>query len=558
MKNRKLAVSRGVTGAKRQWTLALFQVMALTLGFSLAPLAWSQAASEYGTLGASQAGATTAGATKVATVTPQAAKKGAGVGEITGGGGAIPNCVGEIAAPTAVNVAVGKSMLLRLPEPVSKRTVGNPGVVETRLVSAQTLYVLGIQTGATNMILQGKSGKCLVVDVAVGFDGGGLDAKIRELFPSETGVKVSAAADSLVLSGVVSDALVANQVVMLANAYVRTGMGSMTGAPGAGSGASSASSSSMGAGSGTGAQIISPRVVNMMGVAAPQQVMLEVKIAEVSKTLLEKLGAQIGFSTTSGAWTYSLMSNFLFGAGGVVGAVKNANNLLKLDGEDKDELVKILAEPNVMAISGQEGSFLAGGKIFIPVSQNSALGGAGTITLEEKEFGIGLRFTPTVLAGGRINLKVAPEVSEVNPEGIGVSVNTGLLTGTSILPSITTRRASTTVQLFDGQTFAIGGLIKNNVKQSIKQFPFLGDIPILGALFRSNSFQNDRTELLFVVTPRLVKPLPADYKLPTDAYVPPSRANQILHGDMEGAPKSDKSAEPAQQTAPAADGFQVK
>lgn len=559
MANRKLAISRGVMGESRQWGLAL--ALPLLIGLGLAPTAFAQTAVEYGALGARQAGtAVTAGTTmapatgQVATVVPiSSARKaaaatdtGAGKGSASAGG---PNCSGDMTAPSSVSVAVGKSSLLRLPEPVVKRTVGNPDVVDTRLVSPQTLYVLGIETGSTNMILQGKSGRCIVVDVQVGFDGAGLEAKVRELFPEEKGIKVSSAADSLVLTGTVSDAVQASQIVMLANAYVRTSS--------SGGGASAGGAAGGGA-AGGGVPVVSPRVVNMLAVAAPQQVMLEVKIAEVSKTLLEKLGAQIGGTNTNGNWTYSFMSNFLFGAGGVAGAVKNAGNLVKIDGEDKDELVKILAEPTVMAISGQEGSFLAGGKIFIPVSQTNALGGAGTITLEEKEFGVGLRFTPTVLAGGRINLRVAPEVSEVNPEGIGVSLNSGLLTGTSVLPSITTRRASTTVQLFDGQTFAIGGLIKNNVKQNLKQFPFLGDVPILGALFRSNSFQNDRTELLFVVTPRLVKPLPPDYKLPTDAYTPPSRMEQIFGGKLEGQrPKSDNNSEPALQGNPVG-GFEVK
>ena len=155
--------------------------------------------------------------------------------------------------------------------------------------------------------------------------------------------------------------------------------------------------------------------------------------------------------------------------------------------------MRILAEPNVMAISGQEGSFLAGGKIFIPVAQDN-----NKVTLEEKEFGVGLRFTPTVLAGGRINLQVAPEVSELSREGVGFTASG--VPGSSILPLITTRRASTTVQLYDGQSFAIGGLIKNNLATSLKGLPVLGEVPILGALFRSTDFQQDRTELVFVIT----------------------------------------------------------
>jgi pilus assembly protein CpaC len=207
----------------------------------------------------------------------------------------------------------------------------------------------------------------------------------------------------------------------------------------------------------------------------------------------------------------------------------------------------VLAEPTVMAISGQEASFLAGGKIFIPVAQDSTTGN-NRVTLEEKEYGIAVRFTPTVLDNGRINLRVAPEVSELNREGIGISA-TGS-TATAVLPSFTTRRASTTVQLFDGQSFAIGGLIKNNVTSSIKAFPGLGEIPILGALFRSSDFQNDRTELVFIVTPHLAQPLPPNPKLPTDEYVQPSRFDFFLNGRMEGrapARQSQPAAEPQPQ-----------
>jgi pilus assembly protein CpaC len=175
-----------------------------------------------------------------------------------------------------------------------------------------------------------------------------------------------------------------------------------------------------------------------------------------------------------------------------------------------------------------------------------------TITLEEKEFGVAVKFTPTVLENGRINLKVAPEVSDLNREGIGISA-TGVST-TALLPSFTTRRAATTVQLYDGQSFAIGGLIKNNVTTDVKALPVLGELPILGALFRSSDFQSDRTELVFIITPRLVQPLPADYRLPTDGYIEPSRAEFFLQGKLEGTPP----AQPAPATAAAAGGFDLK
>lgn len=279
------------------------------------------------------------------------------------------------------------------------------------------------------------------------------------------------------------------------------------------------------------------KVINMLSVAAPQQVMLEVKVAEVSKTLVDRLGASVGASKTRGSWTYTLLSNLLSGSPSMIDGFNNSNgNFATIDAQKRDGLVKVLAEPTIMAISGQEASFLAGGKVFIPVSQSN-VGSTPTITLEEKEFGVAVKFTPTVLEGGRINLRVAPEVSELNKDGIGISA-TGA-TATAILPSFTTRRATTTVQLYDGQSFAIGGLIKNNVTTSIKAFPLLGEIPVLGALFRSSDFQTDRTELVFIITPHLVKPLPPDYKLPTDNYIEPSRSEFFLGGKMEGMPAAE-------------------
>ena len=209
-----------------------------------------------------------------------------------------------------------------------------------------------------------------------------------------------------------------------------------------------------------------------------------------------------------------------------------------------------------MAISGQEGSFLAGGKFYIPVAQDN-----NKVTLEEKEFGVGLRFTPTVLAGGRINLKVAPEVSELSREGIGI--NAVGIAGTAIMPLVTTRRASTTVQLYDGQSFAIGGLVKNNLVANLKGLPVLGEVPVLGALFRSTDYQQDRSELVFVITVRLVKPIAgAGYALPTDRIGLPSRGDILLGGSLEGRPQSATAAmsTPAVTPPPSqtAGGFELK
>jgi pilus assembly protein CpaC len=281
--------------------------------------------------------------------------------------------------------------------------------------------------------------------------------------------------------------------------------------------------------------------------------MLEVKIAEVAKTLIEKLEAGTTLKYASGSWATTLLSNFLTGsAGALVDARRsNGNQQFTLEAQKQDGLVRILAEPNIMAISGQEGTFLAGGRIFIPVAQDN-----NKVTLEEKEFGVGLRFLPTVLAGGRINLHVAPEVSELSREGVAFSASG--LPGSSILPLITTRRASTTVQLYDGQSFAIGGLIRNTFNSSLKGLPVLSQLPILGALFRSTDFQQDRSELVFVITVHLVKPLPPNYTLPTDAVTAPSRAALMLGGRLEGGVAPTAPLGGAPLSPDSARGFELK
>ncbi len=444
-------------------------------------------------------------------------------------------CNGEVASPAKIVLPIGKSTLLKLPDPVTNRTLGNPNVAQAMLVSPETLYLLGVSIGTTNMILQGKRGTCSVIDVAVTMDPAGLQNTYKELMPEEKDIRVTAAADSLVLSGTVSDSIAVARAFELAQAYVRQPATMSQNAQQEGL----ANTQNIGSAQAS-LQLAQVRVINLLTVGSAQQVMLEVKIAEVSKSLIDKLGASVTGGPSSGMWTYNLLSNFLTGQlGGKANITRASGAQIAVEAEKKDGLVKILAEPNVMAISGQEGSFLAGGKILIPVQQSNPTLGGMTISLQEKEFGIGLRFTPTVLAGGRINLQVAPEVSELSKDGVGIS-NTANAS-TQIFPLITTRRASTTVQLGDGQSFAIGGLIKNNTTTNIKAFPILGELPIIGALFRSSDFQNDRTELVFVVTPRLVKPLPVVGALPTDNYKEPSRTDLFLNGRLEGTKQEQGS-----------------
>lgn len=467
----------------------------------------------------------------------------------------------------AMNLTIGKSTLVRLPAAISRISVGNPTVADVTLISPRELYLLGKTYGSTNVIMWTRNGPTTIIDVSVAIDSGALQSRLHELLPNEKGIVVRTAADSVVLAGEVSSSMQAEYAVSIAEAFARsyaTGLqapitaGNPQAQPGQALAITPAQRQGMG-----GAQQ-GPRIVNMMRIAQPQQVMLEVKVAEISKTLLDKLGVGMDAARISGDWRYSILSNFLTDSAGVLGLASRTGNRFQLDAEKRDGLVRVLAEPNIVSISGQEASFLAGGKIFIPVSRTNVATGIPTITLEEKEFGVGLKFTPTVLDGGRINLRVAPEVSELSQTGSPFTTVGGQ---TAILPSFTTRRAQTTVQLMDGQSFAIAGLIKNNVTESVNRFPGLGELPIIGALFRSSEFQTDRSELMFVVTARLVRPLPAgQLTLPTDNFVPPSRAEFFANGQLEGSGHPDVPPTERQQqmmnegpTTPAGTGgFQLK
>jgi pilus assembly protein CpaC len=375
------------------------------------------------------------------------------------------------------------------------------GVADTEitLLSPTELFFLGKKTGSMNVVLQSTDGRCVVKDIIVTVDPETLQTKLTELMPEQTAIRVRGADTALVLTGSVSDSVKLDQVMSVALSYADA-----------------------------------KKVVNLLRVSAPQQVMLEVKIAEVSKNLLDKLGASVDLTRTasSGLNNYSLISNFLSGGGALVQALRLGRGTITVDAQKDDGLVRVLAEPNIMAISGQSASFLSGGKIFIPVAQTpNAATGVTTITLEEKEFGVGLKFTPTVL-DGRINLKVTSEVSELSQTGSPFTTLGGV---TAVLPSMTTRRVDTTVQLADGQSFVVAGLIKNNITEAVNKFPGLGEVPVMGALFRSTEFQTDQTELMFVVTPRLVKPLTGPVALPTDNHIVPSRRDAILNGAGEGA-----------------------
>ncbi|WP_332777745.1 type II and III secretion system protein family protein [Polaromonas sp.] len=459
----------------------------------------------------------------------------------------------------SMDLVIGKSTLMRVPTAVTRISLGNPNVADVTLISPTELYMLGKTYGSTNLIIWRKGGGATAIDVNVNIDSARMEQKLRELMPDEKDIRVRPAADSVILTGTVSSAVKAKYAEDIANAFVRDVNKSLVLPIAAGDAKVEAGTkmqvSQGGQGQGQGG---SAKVVNLLQIAEAQQVMLEVTIAEVSKTLLDKLGASFTGTRREGHWTFSLGAGLLSGGAGLLSAIRSASTRFILDAEKDDGLVKVLAEPNIVAISGQEASFLAGGKIFIPVARSNPATGAATITLEEKEFGVGLKFTPTVLEGGRIHLKVAPEVSELSQTGSPFTTAGGV---TTVLPSFTTRRVQTSVQLMDGQSLAIAGLIKNNVKEAVKRVPGLGEVPVLGALFRSSDFQNDRSELMFVITPRLVKPLDQNYMLPTDNYTPPSREEFYFGNKLEGSGHQEVPADQRKAPAPApatSGGMEVK
>jgi len=406
-----------------------------------------------------------------------------------------------VSKPTSqlsMSLSVGKSKVYKTKGAVTRVSVGDPLIADVILVNTKEVYLLGKKSGATNVMIWYEDGRSSAIDLSIGADTDGLRLLFSQLLKNESDINVSSAGDALVLTGKVSDAMTVQQSIRLAEEFS------------------------------------SKKIINMLSTNDLPQVLIEVKIAEIDKTVADNLGIQMSGTNFS----FNMLSGApALGFGATASATMGAGSGLTtswLQANIQSGLIKVLAEPNIMAISGQEGQFLAGGIIFIPIPQSSGTGGS-VITLQQQPYGVGLKFTPTVLGGGRVNLQIAPEVSEVNSQGVAISTNGSTL----ILPSITTRKASTTVQLYDGQSFAIAGLIKNNVASSISMFPGLGNLPIIGALFRSSSFQTNRSELIIVVTPRIVKPLSARPELPTDKYIEPTQGEFFIGGKLEGsAPKA--------------------
>lgn len=444
---------------------------------------------------------------------------------------------------TSITVPIYKSRVVVTPAPIKRVSIGNPDIADVLVLGSDDLYVLGKDLGTTNVLLWDRNDVLVsALAISITHDIDGLKRQISTVLPGEK-IEVASVQRNLVLSGQVSSAVKMDAALQLAKGFLEQ--------------AATAKQTIMfeqKAGSNSTPDKKAGEVINLMTVGGSQQVMLQVKVAEVSHEAIRNLNAQMSVtdSSNNGKWvvggvngggtfsnrglsvtTPSITSTGLF-------ASFLSNELLAnvvLDAYQQKGLAKILAEPTVTTLSGQEAQFLSGGSFPIPVSQEN-----GAIGIEFKDYGVRLIFQPLILDGGRINLKLNISVSELS-DSSALTVAAGS-TASYVIPGITERRALSTVELSDGQTIGIAGLLNENMRGSVNKFPGLGDIPILGQLFRSQNYQSGQTELVILVTPKLAKPIaPKDVKLPTDSLVDPSNAEFFFLGHIEGMgdSKSEKS-----------------
>jgi pilus assembly protein CpaC len=398
-----------------------------------------------------------------------------------------------------ISIVAGKSSTIETTEDVKDIMVADPSIADVLPLTSRSVYVVGKKMGATALSIYGPNKRLLfTASIVVSADGDTLRARLRDILPNETDIAVRSANQSIVLSGVVSSPVALRTATSLAESF----------AP--------------------------EKVVNLLGVEGTQQVMLSVRMVEMEKTVAKDLRINVErdparLSVVTGD---SLLGNInvlekTFGQ--IMYRIANRDGDINLlfDAMEQKGLVKTLAEPNLVAMSGDTASFLAGGEFPIPVQQSGGSNGtAATITVEYKQFGVSLAFTPTILQDGLINLVVNPEVSSIDPT---TSVDLGAIK----IPGIKVRRVNTTVELRDGESFTIAGLLRDDYQSQIEQFPFLGDIPVLGALFRSNGYKHKETELVIVVTPHLVVPHRGSSATPADTFAPPSDLELFLFGRQE-------------------------
>jgi len=423
-------------------------------------------------------------------------------------GGAAPNAIAEAPA-RVINMSVGSGQLIRLSRPMTGMFVADDKVADVQVKGPTALYLFAKTPGQTSVYATDKSGAVIwSTDVRVGNNLTGVQAMLRAAMP-ENDITATPVSGMVLLTGTVQTPADIEEAERLTSAFAG------------------------------GAQVL-----NRLKTPTPMQVNLQVKIAEVSRDFVKALGVNLLSRDTTGGFLFGVAQGRNFGSiaapGATSGPLYNLDKLGQgagktsfalaghifgldlvsaIDAAETDGLLTTLAEPNLTALSGETASFLAGGEIPIPIAQ-----GLGQVSVEFKQYGVSLAFTPTVLSDGRISLRVRPEVSQLSEAG------TVTLGGFSI-PGLITRRAETTVQLGSGQSFMIGGLLNNNTNNSTDKVPGIGALPIIGALFRSNNFRRQQSELVIIVTPYLVKPVDANQiKLPTDGYKAPSDAERWLLG----------------------------
>ena len=403
---------------------------------------------------------------------------------------------------SSVNVAIGDTQTLHTGASYVDLVVGDPDIADAMPLTDRSFYVHGKKLGTTTIsIFDARKTLVGAMEIEVGYNTTRLRQEIRRRLPGSN-IDVSSVNGRIMLSGRVSDAVALDRALMIAKQF--------------------------------GAE-----VVNTLSVDSPQQVMLEVRFIEVSRNAGRALGVQwnvvsngVNFSTgpamaATNATPFGSLLGHILSGGTTADALVQAL-------EDKG-LARRLAEPNLVAMSGQTASFLAGGEFPFPIAQN-----LGQVSVEFKKFGVALNFTPLVLANGMINLKIEPEVSQID-------TTTAIQTAVGPVPSLVVRRASTNVELRDGQSFAVAGLMQRMSSDSARQLPWLGNVPVLGALFRSAAFEKNETELAIIVTPHLVQPVKPGQRLnvPTDATVASNDIDRFLYGKQDLTQDEARGGPPA-------------
>ena len=423
---------------------------------------------------------------------------------------------GEASSP--LQVSMNRAVVVEAENPFAELSIANPGIADISTLSDRTIYVLGKAPGRTTLTLLGPDGRLITnVEIQVTPDVAEFKERLRQILPGEA-IEVRTANDGLVLSGVVSSIEKLDRALSLAVRY----------AP--------------------------DRVSNLMVVGGTQQVMLKVRFAEVRRSVLKSLSSSvnlvnagdysIGTGSSNLATNISAPATFSVSDGaagqfGAVGSVGGVGLAVLLEALETKDLVRTLAEPNLVALSGQEASFLAGGEYPIPVVDED-----GGISVDYKPFGIQLTFIPRVVDGRRINLELNAAVSAIDDAS-------SFTNDTISISGFSRRETETTVEMLDGQSFAVSGLLQDEFKDGSSQVPWLGDVPILGALFRSTNYQRSQSELVVIVTPHLVTPTRGEaLALPTDRIRPPTEAELFLFGQLArpaGAPRTGAAAEVAKQ-----------